>query len=288
MSPITTRPRPRVRPRRAWLALAALAVAGFGSARAAQPLVVCADPNDLPFSNRAGQGFENELAQMLAHAMHTQVQYVWWAQRRGYVRSTLNESKCQLWPGIAIGTETVATTRPYYRSTYEFVTRADRHLSGLSLDDARLRNLSIGVQMIGNNATNTPPAHALARRGITENVHGYMLFGQYDRPDPAATIVRAVERGDIDVALVWGPLAGYFASRSRVPLQLEPITPSSDGPQLPMVYEIGVGVRRGDTALRERVDQILEREQTQIAQLLRRYHVPQVPDEAAVTASRTR
>jgi mxaJ protein len=240
-------------------------------------LVVCADPNNLPFSNRAGQGFENKLADLLAHDMGVRVEYVWWAQRRGYVRNTLNEARCDLWPGVATGVDRVSTSKPYYRSTYVFVTRRDRRLTGLSLNDPRLHTLSIGVQMIGNNATNTPPAHALAHRGITDNVHGYMLYGLYDHPNPSATIVEAVAHGDIDVALVWGPLAGYFAGHSPVPLRLEPVTPSFDGPQLPMAYSISVGVRRGNTVLRDQVDQILERERPRVDALLAAYHVPQAP-----------
>ncbi|HEY3809389.1 MAG TPA: quinoprotein dehydrogenase-associated putative ABC transporter substrate-binding protein [Steroidobacteraceae bacterium] len=259
---------------------AGVAPAGSGTDAAAGTLVVCADPNNLPFSNRAGQGFENKLAELLAHDMGEHVEYVWWAQRRGYVRSTLNEARCDLWPGVATGVDRVSTSKPYYRSTYVFVTRRDRRITGLSLDDPRLHTLSIGVQMIGNNATNTPPAHALAHRGITDNVHGYMLYGVYDHPNPSAAIVAAVEHGDVDVALVWGPLAGYFAGRSRVPLRLEPVTPSFDGPQLPMVYSISVGVRRGNAALRTRVDQILEREKPKVDALLASYHVPQAPPAA--------
>jgi mxaJ protein len=253
-------------------ALGTSMTAGASSAR--QTLIVCADPNDLPFSNRAGQGFENKLATLLAKDMDARVQYVWWAQRRGYVRSTLNEAACDLWPGVASGVDMVTTTRPYYRSTYVFLSRRDRRLQGLSLDDPRLRSLSIGVQMIGNNATNTPPAHALARRGITDNVRGYMLYGDYNQPNPAAAIVDAVGHGDIDVALVWGPLAGYFASRSSVPLRLERVSPDVDGPQLPMAFSIAVGIRPGNDGLRDTVDEILEREKPRIDSLLRRYHVP--------------
>lgn len=260
------------------LALASMGtVAAPAGATAAPPrtLVVCADPNNLPFSNRAGQGFENKLAELLARDMNARVEYVWWAQRRGYVRSTLNEARCDLWPGVATGVDKVSTTRPYYRSTYVFVTRRARHLTGLSFEDPRLKQLAIGVQMIGNNATNTPPAQALAMRGITDNVHGYMLYGNYARANPSAAIVRAVERGDIDVALVWGPLAGYFGSRSNVPLRLEPV--SAGPPQLPMSYDISVGVRRGNIVLRDTIDEILERERPRVDALLRAYHVPRVP-----------
>jgi mxaJ protein len=243
---------------------------------AAVALVVCADPNNLPFSNRAGEGFENKLVTLLAKDMGRQVRYVWWAQRRGYVRNTLNEEKCDIWPGVASGVDRVATTRPYYRSTYVFVTRKRDRLAGLSLDDQRLRSSTIGVQMIGDNATNTPPAHSLALRGLTDNVRGYMLYGDYTKPNPPADIIEAVARGDIDVALVWGPLAGYFASRSTVPLRLEPVTPAVDRAQYPMTFEIAMGVSRGNLALRDQLNSLIVQDMPKITALLNDYHIPQV------------
>src|SRR5207237_3381257 len=135
-----------------------------------------ADPNNLPFSNRAGEGFENKVAALIAGRLGARIDYVWWAQRRGYVRNTLGESKCDIWPGVASGVGMIATTRPWYRSTYVFVSRASAGLAGLTLDDSRLRALKLGVQMIGNDAANTPPAHALARRGIIDNVRGFMVY----------------------------------------------------------------------------------------------------------------
>jgi mxaJ protein len=250
----------------------------LGSCNLVQPrtLTACADPNNLPFSNRAGQGFENKLAEMIAADLHARLEYVWWAQRRGYVRNTLSERKCDFWPGIGSNVETVATSRPYYRSTYMFVTRSGDRLDGLTLDDPRLRTLRIGVQLVGDDATNTPPAHALARRGIVGNVRGFMLYGDYAKPDPPAEIVRAVERGDIDVALAWGPLAGYFAARSPVPLRLEPVTPWLADTQWPMQFDISVGVQKDDQALLKQVDQVLAKRSADIRTLLARYHVPVV------------
>jgi mxaJ protein len=250
----------------------------LGSCNLVQPrtLTACADPNNLPFSNRAGQGFENKLAEMIAADLHARLEYVWWAQRRGYVRNTLSERKCDFWPGIGSNVETVATSRPYYRSTYMFVTRSGDRLDGLTLDDPRLRTLRIGVQLVGDDATNTPPAHALARRGIVGNVRGFMLYGDYAKPDPPAEIVRAVERGDIDVALAWGPLAGYFAARSPVPLRLEPVTPWLADTQWPMQFDISVGVQKDDQALLKQVDQVLAKRSADIRTLLTRYHVPVV------------
>lgn len=254
------------------LALLAAEIPAFGAAR--RELVVCADPNNLPFSDRNGDGFENKLAALVAERMGVQLRYVWWAQRRGYIRNTLTEAKCDLWPGVASGLERVLTTKPYYRSTYVFVSRKDRQLEGLTLDDSRLRHVKIGVQMIGNDAMNTPPAHALARRGIVQNVRGYSVFGDYQRPNPPARIVDAVVKGEIDVGLVWGPLAGYFASRSGTPLRVEPVTPALDGGVWPMTYDIAMGVSRAEPQLRARIDAILSSQAAEIRRILQEYHVP--------------
>ena len=240
-------------------------------------LTACADPNNLPFSNRAGEGFENKLAQMIASDLHAKLDYVWWAQRRGYVRNTLNERSCDFWPGIGSNVEMVATSRPYYRSTYVFVTKQQEKLSGLTLDDPRLKQLKIGVQMVGNDQSNTPPAHALAKRGIIANVRGYMLYGDYRRPNPPSEIMQAVQRGDVDVALVWGPLAGYFAARSPVPLRLEPVTPWLADMQWPMQFDISVGVQKDNQKLLKQIDQVISRRSGEIRKLLASYDVPMVP-----------
>jgi mxaJ protein len=259
------------------VALAAVAVLLGSCSRVEQRrLTACADPNNLPFSNRAGEGFENKLAQMIASDLHANLDYVWWAQRRGYVRNTLNEAKCDFWPGIGSNVEMVATTRPYYRSTYVFVTRADASLRGLTLDDPRLKRLRIGVQMVGNDQSNTPPAHALATRGIIGNVRGYMLYGDYRRPNPPAQIVEAVERGKVDVALVWGPLAGYFGARSRIPLRLEPVTPWFADMEWPMQFDVSVGVQKDNQKLLKQIDQVLVRRSANIRRLMAAYHVPLV------------
>ena len=252
--------------------LLALCLISYASSTAAA-LVVCADPNDLPFSNQAGQGFENKIVALLARDMDTQVTYLWWPQRRGFVRKTLNAAKCDLWPGVVSGLDTVTVTQPYYRSTYVFVSRKKSALQNLTLDDPRLKQCLIGVQMIGNDATNTPPAHAIASRGITDNVRGYMLVGDYGRPNPKAVIIDALADGTIDVALVWGPLAGYFAQASSVPLRIEPVTPANDA-RWPMAFDISLAVRRGDFVLRDKLDATLERDKAAVDAILRSYGVP--------------
>jgi mxaJ protein len=247
----------------------------------AATLRVCADPNNLPFSDNAGHGFENEIVALIARDLGATVEYTWWAQRRGYVRHTLKADICDVWPGVASGAEIMTSSVPYYRSSYVFITRADRGLHITSFDDPQLRKLIIGVQMVGSDAMNTPPAHALARRGIVQNVRGYMLYGDYREPHPASAIIDAVENGNIDVAVAWGPMAGYFAAQAPTPLTIEPIEPWRDD-MVPMAFSISMGVRRGDNALLKRLDDSLERNRAAISAILAEHHVPVLPDAFAV------
>jgi mxaJ protein len=239
-------------------------------------LRVCADPNNLPFSNERGEGFENKIAVMLAEDLHERLEYTWWAQRRGFFRSTLKAGLCDVVVGVPSSFELAATTAPYYRSTYVFVYRKGRGLSVNSFDDAVLRELKVGVQLVGDDGANTPPAHALTARGVIRNVRGYTLYGDYKERNPPARIVDAVTKGEVDVAVVWGPLAGYFAPRGRVPLEVVPVSPQFDLPFLPFVYDISMGVRRGDEELREQLDGFLERRRPEIERILDEYGVPRV------------
>jgi mxaJ protein len=255
----------------------ASAVPAMAAGAPRRVLTVCADPNNLPFSNQAQQGFENRIAALIARDLDADIAYVWWAQRRGYVRNTLGSDMCDLWPGVAKGVDMVTTTAPYYRSTYVFVTRADKPLGGLTFDDPRLRTLRIGVQMVGNDAMNTPPTHALAMRGITGNVRGYMLYGNYVEPNPPAKIVDGVARGEIDVAIAWGPMAGYFAKVSPVRLRVEPVSPAVEDGQWPMTYAIAMGVRKGQPRFKAAVESILQKERPAIDAILAGYGVPDAP-----------
>jgi quinoprotein dehydrogenase-associated probable ABC transporter substrate-binding protein len=239
-------------------------------------LRVCADPNNLPFTDRRGAGFENRIAELVAKDLGATVRYTWWAERRGFFRNTLKAGLCDVVLGVPTGTEMALPTRPYYRSTYVFVYRKDRALNLRSFDDPALKKLRIGVQIIGNDYANTPPAHALSNRGIVGNVVGYTVYGNYAEESPPSRIVRAVARGEVDVAVVWGPLAGYYARRQGVPLTLVPVSPQIDLPFLPFVYDIAIGVRRGDKTLRDEIDAVLLRRQGEIAAILDRYGVPRV------------
>lgn len=255
--------------REAVLAMALLAA----SAAQARELRVCADPNNLPFSNERREGFENKIVDLIARDLDAEVTYTWWAQRRGFIRSTLKAGLCDLVPGTAANMEMMRTTAPYYRSTYVFVTREDGPTVA-SFNDPRLRGLRIGVQLVGDDGSNTPPAHALSRRGMVENVRGYSLYGDYAQEAPPSVIVKAVADGEVDVAAVWGPLAGYFAPRQGVRLRLAPVKPQIDGPQLPMVFDISMGVRKDNEAFRHEIDAVLERRKPEIDAILAEYGVP--------------
>jgi mxaJ protein len=252
-----------------WLVPGASAAEGAS----AGVLRVCADPNNLPFSDRAGHGFENKLAEMLAADLHRRLEYSWWAQRRGALRNTLKAGLCDVVLGVPTSLELVAATEPYYRSSYVFVSKRARGLNIDSFDDPRLRQLLIGVQVVGDDYANTPPVHALSLRGISNNVRGYSVLGDYAEPTPAGNIMRALELGAVDIALVWGPLAGYFAQRSREPLRLVPMPPSDGGRA--MRFDIGMGVRRKDGPLKERLNDFIARRKGVITSLLESYGVPQ-------------
>jgi mxaJ protein len=244
--------------------------------RAAAPLRVCADPNNLPFSNDRLEGFENRLADVVAAELGTTVQYTWWAQRRGFLRQTLNAGLCDVVMGLPSSLAAVEVTRPYYRSAYVFVTRRADGLRLHSFDDPLLRRLRIGVPMIGEDGANAPPAHALSRRGIVRNVVGYSVYGDYAIANPPARLIEAVAKSDVDLAIAWGPLAGFFAARQDVPLDIAAVEFPKEIPSLPIAFDISLGVRRGDTALVARLEQVLDRRRGDIDTILARYHVPRV------------
>jgi len=252
---------------------------------AGRELRVCADPNNLPFSNVRQEGFENKLANLIARDLNAKVRYTWWAQRRGFFRNTLNAGKCDVVMGVPSSLDLALTTSPYYRSTYVFVTRRARNLDVRSFDDPRLRSLRIGVHLVGDDGANTPPVHALSSRGIVGNIRGYMLAGDYARENPPARLIEAVANGDVDIAVVWGPLAGYFAKQPNVDLKLVPVSPAIDLPFMPEVFDISLAVRRNDKPLKAELDSVLERERPAIAALLNEYGVPRVAGVNAVARS---
>jgi len=210
---------------------------------------------------------------MIAAQLGATLEYTWWSERKSYVKNTLEQGRCDLLLGVPSSLDSVTATRPYYRSTYVFVSRnASLHIS--SLADPRLENSRIGIQVVGDDYA--PPAYALAHRGITKNVIGFNLFGEYGEQNPAGKIIEAVEDGAVDVAIVWGPSAGYFAKLLKVPLDITPVSPPMFF-AVPFTYDISLGVRKGDEAFKQKLDGILDSQAKAIHQLLSDYGVPQVP-----------
>ena len=256
--------------------IAPLVALALGDLRAAEALRVCADPNNLPFTNAKGEGFENRIAALLARDLASRVEYTWFAQRRGFLRNTLTAQKCDVVMGLPVDSDAAWTTKPYYRSTYVFVTRRSRNLQIRSFDDPQLRSLRIGVELVGDDGANTPPAHALSRRGIVGNVVGFSVYGDYRTNSPPSAIIAAVARGSVDVAAAWGPMAGYFAARQPVALEVVPVQPQVDGRFLPQIFSIAMATRRRDNARHQQLEQFIERRRHDIDAILAEYHVPRV------------
>jgi len=247
------------------------------SAGAARKLHVCADPDNLPFSNRQQQGFENRLAELVARDLNAKLIYEWQRMGRGFVREMLNKGRCDALIGIPSNFRPVLTTEAYYRSSYVFVTRRDRGLHLHSFDDPQLKRLKIGVQVLSEDYT--PPAEALVRRGLVANIVGFDTTGAR-----ASSIIDAVVQRKIDAAVVWGPLAGYFARQHKAELEITP-APAFDAPALPLAFSISMGVRKSDVQLRDRLNAILERRRPEILRILRAYGLPMLKLDAQAKAA---
>jgi mxaJ protein len=242
-------------------------------AEGARTFRVCADPNNMPFSNEAGQGFENKLAELIAAKLGAKLEYAWWSQRKSFIKNSLDEGRCDALMGVPSALDSVSVTRPYYRSTYVFVSRRDRNLHITSLTDERLSQLRIGIHIVGDDYA--PPAFALSRRGITQNVVGFSLFGEYGEANPSRKVIDAVDRGEVDVAIVWGPIAGYFSKTAKSQLDIEPVSPPTFL-GVPFTYDMSIGVRKGNEALKKILDDALQSESAALQEILLQYGVPQV------------
>ena len=242
---------------------------------------VCADPENLPFSNQKLEGFENKIAALIADDLGVPLRYIWWGQRRGFIRNTMNatlkEGRCDVMIGAPEGYDLVRTTKPYYRSTYVFVYRKDKGFQLKTLDDPILKKIKIGVHILGEDYSNPPPVHELSKRGVVDNVVGFDTF--YSSRNPPSAIIDAVADGKIDAAIVWGPAAGYFVLHQPVAMAMVPI-PSQKG-DLPFAFDISMGVKKGDDALFDRVEKALDRKRTAITAILAEYGVP-IPGLTAV------
>lgn len=270
---------------------AALALAGTAAlpvrlpAQALRPNVekpgiirVCADPDNMPLSNQKGEGFEQKIAELIGKEWNSKIEYAWWPVRRGFFARALNGRYCDVAMEAPSGLDIAGVTKPYFRSGYVFVTRKDSGLDIKSLADPRLKKLKIGVNLLNADAENTPPAMALSRYGVVGNLVGFSTF--YTDTERPEDIINAVAKKDIDVAIVWGPLAGYFVKRASTPLQLVPLPERDSLSDVPFQYNIGLGVRRRDKALRDSLQSVLDRKGPEIQAILKQYEVPVFPIQA--------
>jgi len=239
-------------------------------------LRVCADPENLPFSNQRLEGFENKIAELIANEWGATLTYYWWPHQRGLVRRGLNAGRCDVLIGIPRGYGPVLSTKPYYRTAYVIAYRSDLGFKIQSLDDPILKTVRIGVHI------NTPPHEALAQRGLRgENVIGYPLYydSRFHPEEYPGKLIEDLLAGKIDVALVWGPIAGYFVSKRSSPLQVVPLTGGEPG--TPFTFEISMGVREGNKELKAQLEEVLSRKQTEIRKILEDYGVPLLAGEAS-------
>jgi mxaJ protein len=262
--------------------LAVLAVAAPVHAQRPGPLEpgrvrVCADPDNLPSSNDKSEGYENKLATLIAQELNSKLEYVWYPTRRGYFR-ILNGGYCDLALEAPAGLDMAGSTKPYFRSGYVFVTRQGSGLEDVAtLADPRLKKLKIGVNIYTSDAENSPPAMALSHHGVVGNLTGFSTF--YDDLNRPEDIVKAVADKKVDLAIAWGPVAGYFAKKSAVPLVLKPLPARDSLSDFPFQYNIGIAVRRRDKVFRDSLQAVLDRKRPEIQAILKEYGVPVLPIE---------
>jgi mxaJ protein len=255
-------------------------------------LRVCGDPNNMPFSNEKREGLENQIAALVAQDLGWQLEYVWWPHQRGLVKRVLDTERCDVLIGIPKGYDLVGWTKPYYRTGYVIAYQKDRIPAGVrSLDDPILKTLKVGVQV------NTPPHLALGERGMVgDNVVAYQLMfdPNYHPEDYPGRQIEDLIAGRIDVALVWGPLAGYFQKKKGAEsLVLVPIESPGRGDMgkkgeekgLPFAFDMSMGVRKANTALKARLEQVLDRKQGEIKAILEDFGVPLLPLAASASGA---
>jgi quinoprotein dehydrogenase-associated probable ABC transporter substrate-binding protein len=233
---------------------------------------VCADPSDLPFSNQEQQGFENRIAALLAKDLGKRLGFTWQPQVFGFLRLTLNDYRCDVVMGMTQGNDEVENSNAYYRSVYALIYRPSTGFDGIqSLEDPRLKDKRIGI------IAGTPPANILAENGLLDHVHSYQLSVNLRFFAPARDMTQDLEDGKIDVGILWGPIAGYFASRSDGKIKDVPLLHESDD-GAPMAFSIVMGVRHGEDAWRRQLNAAIAAEQPAITQILESYGVPLIDD----------
>jgi mxaJ protein len=236
-------------------------------ANGATPLRFCADPDNLPFSNRGGSGFDQRVAVLIAHDLHRTPVFIWARSRRGFLREQFNENACDLLLGVPSAMRSVATTIPYYTSSYVFVSLANRHLEVTSFTDPALKGQRIGLQILEEDLA--PPSLPLIQEGYAGQLIGFESFGKQE-----GDVIRAVANGRVGVAVAWGPVAGYFSHQSKMPLTISPVRPNYRFAGIPFTYAISLGVHKWDTALLSQLNASIARRRPQIQDVLAAYNVP--------------
>jgi quinoprotein dehydrogenase-associated probable ABC transporter substrate-binding protein len=227
----------------------------------------CADPRNLPFSNEAGEGFENKIAELFAQKLGKSLGYTFYPGATGFIRNTLNAHRCDVVMGIALGDDIVQPTNPYYRTSYAAAYRKGGPLDGLdSLSDPRLMKAKIGV------IAGTPPATYLAAKGLLGHIKSYALVVDTRFDSPTHAMMDDLDSGVIDVALLWGPIAGYYALKAKAPTTVAPLLNDRDGPR--MVYRIVMGVRHSDQNWKRNLNRLISENQAEIDAILQSYGVP--------------
>jgi quinoprotein dehydrogenase-associated probable ABC transporter substrate-binding protein len=268
----------------AGISLAALLMA-TGSATA-QPadlvsrtaLRVCADPANMPFSNEAGEGFENKIAELLAADLKLPLEYTWFPQVTGFVRNTLGAKRCDLVMGYVAAGEVIQNTNPYYRSAWVLVLPKDRGLDGIeALDDARLKGKRLGI------VAGAPPATVMATNGLMAHAKPYALMVDRRYESPAEEMLRDIKAGEIEAGILWGPIAGYYVKKSGMPLAVVPLLHETK--TVPMTYRITLGLRHGETEWKHRLNDFLDVHRVEIQSILLQYGVPLLDEQdKAITA----
>jgi quinoprotein dehydrogenase-associated probable ABC transporter substrate-binding protein len=236
-------------------------------------LRVCADPANMPYSNKAKEGFENKIAEIVADELKLPLRYDWMPQGPGFVRATLGEGMCDLIVGYAVGSDIVDHSNPLYASTYVLVSRAGSGLENVeTLDDPRLARVKLGV------IAATPPTDHLLRLGLLDKAKAYALLVDRRFASPAEEAIHDVETGAIDALAIWGPIGGYFAKKARPPLAVAPLH-AEQRPAL--AFRIAFGLRRNELEWKHRLNDVIRARKTDFEAVLRDYGVPLVPVEAA-------
>ncbi len=244
-------------------------------------LRVCADPNNLPFSNDKGEGFENRIAEFLAKKIGKSLAYSYYPGATGFVRNTLNAHLCDVILGMPQGNDLVQPTNPYYRTTYAIVTRVGSELDGVtSLDDPRLKERPRRIGLVAN----TPPGNVLAMNGLMASVKPYPLMVDTRVESSGAAMTHDLEKGEIDIALLWGPIAGYYAKHSSEKLN---VTPLPETPGARMAFRIGFGVRHSDQNWKRELNTLIAQNKAELERILLEYGVPLLDESGhAITVAR--